>query len=161
MFLNDDFIGYRTKAMQSKEISKQFGEFVYVKIEDNDYFNRARVNVYFRSCFFSSPSHFTDLEQVKQIVKNLKKAKKVLLTKKIDKDVVISKNVKVILSYGGEPMIILTNENPNNYQLDWDKYKLTNLDTMIRNFNKADKYVEDTVKKSRQVITNLYERVDR
>ena len=158
-----DIFGYRrvTPEMKSKYFNKQFGEFVFVSIEDNDWYNKAKVNVWLRSGFFTpSPSHFADLEQVKTIIKNLKKAKKVLLTKKIDKDVVISKNVKVILSYGGEPMIILTNENPNNYQLDWDKYTLTNLDTMIRNFNKAVKFVEDTVKKSRRIITNVYERVD-
>ncbi len=158
-----DIFGYRrvTPEMKSKFFNKQFGEFVYISIEDNDWYNKAKITTYLRAGFFThAPSYFSDLEQVKTIIKNLKKAKKVLLTKKIDKDVVIGKNVKVVLSYSGTPMIILTNENPNASQLDWDAYKLTNLDTMIRNFNKAVKFVEDTVKKSRRIITNVYERVD-
>ena len=164
MFLSDDFIGYRSKAMQSKTTNKQFGEFVYISIEDNDYFNRVKITTYLRSSFFTShPSYFADLEQVKKIIKNLKKAQKILLKEgnTFENKITISKDVAIVNSCEGYPMIILNNDNANASQLVWDRTNLENLNVMIRNFNKAVKYVEATVKKGRRVVTNVYERVDR
>lgn len=152
--------GYRSKAMQSKEISKQFGEFVYVTIEDNDYFNRARVNVYFRSCFFSNSSCFTDLEQIKQIIKNLKKAKRIAL-KPTNKETKIGKDIKVVPHIEGYDMLIqLKNDLSNSPTLTWDVKNFNNIDTLARNFTKALKFIEATVK-GRRLVTNAYERVDR